>query len=772
MRKCLQLLTITCLVAATALPAAGQIDQDTKELYESYIEQQVKKQTPHTTTYRSPEVFEDTVMAEPVIQPSSKGTETPATDQPRESRETDSLRLFGYDMFSQSASDFAPPLIATVPPDYRLGPGDNILVNLWGRVDMEMDLTVNREGTVFIPKVGEIVCNSLTLDEVKARLKQRLSAVYSDFRLGVSLGKIRTIQVYVYGEVKQPGGYALSSLSTLFNALYAARGPNERGSMRRIRLLRGGRLLAEVDLYKFLLSGDLSGNLALESEDVVFVSLANGLVSVTGEVRRPAIYELRDGEQIGDVLDMAGGTASAAYIKRVMVERVGNDHRNIIDVNLAELDDDAALLMQDGDVVTVFATDQTREDIVWIDGHVKHPGVFQLADHPRVSNLILEGDQLYNDSYRLRADLIRTLPESRQELIPVDLEAILSGADTANIALQDQDSLVVYSIADVTREKHVTITGEVERPGTYELYENMKLSDLIFRAGTLKRNAFLLSAEVARLMPDGDRQLYSVDLRRLINGQDPASDLVLVEDDQVFIRRIPGWEEDRTVTVAGEVRFPGKYSLSYREETLGDLIERAGGLTEYAFPQGAIFLRPTITEELKHKNVEGIIRRSAEFEQDSTGRITSNLLFDLDSERMSRIVMDLETILNSTGNENDIVLRPGDRIYIPMTPYGVQVMGAVASAGTIGYVPDEKPSFYLEKAGGFIRSSDKEETRVIKADGRVMSWDEAKGKRIDLGDAIAVPTRVTEDRDWLKILSNTATVIGGLATTVFVIDKL
>jgi polysaccharide export outer membrane protein len=768
-------LGLTLTIALSTLLSA-QTMEEKKELYEKYLKSKQSSNAESIDTYESPEIFDGAAVDEgtntPEPTPHKKGTQ-PATDE----EQTDvwgSLKPFGYDMFTERSANFAPPEIATVPPDYEVGPGDNLLVNVWGRVDMELNLTVNREGSVFIPKVGDVICYGLTLEDVQERMRKRLSEIYSEFNMSVTLGKIRTIKVYIYGEVKQPGGYTLSSLSTLFNALYAAKGPNERGSMRKVRLLREGETLQEIDLYKFLLDGDASGDVRLHSEDVVFVPLAGERVSVYGQVKRPAIYELKGGETISDVISLAGGLTASAYAERVQLDRLGKkDSRLILDIDLGSSDrNDGSMIARGGDQMMVFAMNKQRENVVWIEGRVKHPGAFQLEDRPNVSGLIFSGEQLYDDSYLNRADLIRTHSDGSQEVIPVDLGAVLAQKDGADVELEANDSLVVYSTPEVTRTKFVSIRGDVKVPGKYKMFKDMKLSDLIFRAGNLNRSAFKLSAEISRIDADGNRRLFTVNLKRLIDEKDSSYDAFLEEDDQVFIRTIPEWQVEKIVTVEGEVRFPGQYALTNDNTTLFEIIERAGGLTDEAFPEGAVFTRPEITTELERKQLSDVIAKSAPLTEDSLGRVHSEELFTVDTDRMNRIVIDLATIVRNNGKGRQLPLRHGDHIFIPKKPSGVQIMGAVASNGTIQFVPDRRPSDYIRIAGGYLRNSDKDNIRLVKADGRVLSGKDASRRHVELGDAIFVPTEIKKKRDWWNILSSTATILGGLATTVYIVDKL
>ncbi|MBU1317890.1 MAG: SLBB domain-containing protein [candidate division Zixibacteria bacterium] len=760
-------------VTFCSLVHAQSMDEK-KQAYEQYMRSKKASGTESVESYTSPEIYESTiadqggmVATEPAASGGAQVTSSSPTDI------WGDLQPFGYDMFTERSANFAPPEIATVPPDYEIGPGDNLLVSIWGRVDLELSLTVNREGRVFIPKVGEVVCYGLTLDGLHGRLEKKLSAFYSEFNMSVSLGKIRTIKVYVYGEVKQPGGYTLSSLSTLFNALYTAQGPNARGSMRKVRLLRGGKTYKEIDLYSFLLSGDASGDVKLHSEDVVFVPLAGERVNVYGEVNRPAVYELHGGETIAQVVELAGGLAPSAYTRRIQLDRLGsNDSRVIHDIDLREESgSDGNMTARGGDQIMVFSMNKLRENVVWLEGRVKHPGAFQIEERPNIASLLFNGEQLFDDVYMQRADLIRTHSDGKQEIIPVNLEAIMAQKEGADIKLLAKDSLVVYSTPQVSRDKYVSIRGDVKMPGKYKIFKDMKLSDLIFRAGNLNRSAFMLSAEIARLDSEGTTELFEINLKKLIDEKDGSYDVVLEEDDQVFVRTIPDWQIEKLVTVEGEVKFPGQYSLTSNDMTLYEIIQRAGGLTSEAFPTGAVFTRPEIAAELEQKQLSDIITKSAPLKEDSLGRVYPETVFDVDTDRMSRIVIDLDLLINDNDRGKQLPLRHGDHIFIPKNPSGVQIMGAVASNGTLQFAPGLKISDYIENAGGYLKNSDKDNVRLVKADGRVLSGKKARNRYVDLGDAVVVPTEIKKNRDWWNIFTSSATILGGLATTLYIIDK-
>jgi polysaccharide export outer membrane protein len=685
------------------------------------------------------------------------------------------LGLFGENLFDSRTSDFSPAPIAAVPPDYRLGPGDNLIINLWGRVDMELNLTVDREGKLFIPRAGEMVAFDLTLEQFERKLKKKLETIYSDFHVGVMLGKIRTIRVYVYGEVKNPGGYTISSLATLLNALYFSGGPGVNGSMREIRLIRAGEVIATVDLYQFLLQGQTVGNLKLESEDVIFVPIVGPRITIRGEVKRPAIYELKSEESLLDIIELAGGVADEAYLGRVMIDRISNsENRMLLDLSLAtpEEREENNIKVMAGDDISVFAIYEKRQNVVWLSGHVKHPGAYQLEQQETISKLLDSGKQLREEVYLPRADLIRTYADGSQELIPVNVGEALDGNPKHNLKLAAHDSLHIYGSREVVRQKYVSISGEIRQPGQYRLFENMKISDLIFMAGGLQRSAYTLTAEIARRSPGEEIDIIFVDLERIMENSDPESDLVLHEDDYVFIRRMPQWDLDNFVTIMGEVRFPGKYALNRSDETLYNLIQRAGGLTPDAFAFGTIFIRGEIQEKLDRMNLASILDRSNPISFDSAGSPKKSVLLEYNPAELSRMVIDLESILESEGESGNVVLQKGDQIYIPPSPSGVQITGAVASSGTMHYYPGKKAGFYIEHSGGYLPHADKRQMRVIRANGQVLSNGRARSHKIGLGDIVMVPSKIKKDKNVTQTLLTSISIISSIATTVFIIDRL
>ncbi len=679
------------------------------------------------------------------------------------------LRPFGYDAFSDPAGAFADADEAVVPPDYTLGPGDHVLVEVWGRVEKSYELTIDREGGVFIPAVGRVALWGLTVDAAGERIHQALSRVYSGIESSVTLGRIRSIRVYVFGAVERPGTYTVPALATLFNVLYRAGGPAPNGSLRRIRHTRGGRMLATVDLYDALARGR-SVDRRLADGDVVFVPVAGATAAVRGCVRRPAVYELLGGETVGDVIALAGGVGADARLDRVVVRRI--DPR--LGHTLVRLDlthgADSSFAVADGDTIDVRAVYRELARFVEIAGEVRYPGRTQWRPGMRVSDLVR--GQLTIRSYLDRANLLRTESDYTRRLIAVDLSAVLAGDSTADIELHNRDHLRVYAVDDVRRVPYVSIEGEVVREDRYELTRGMRLSDLVFLAGGPRKNAWLLEAEIARVGPKGYSEIIRADLRACLEHPGGPDDIELVEDDRVFIREIPEWNLQDMVRVEGEVRFPGRYALRRRNETLSEVIARAGGFTDDAFLPGAVFERASIAQDIRRRNIPGILENLQDVTLDTLqARVQESQLRLLSHANVSRVVVDLVGLFERGERDKDIALRGGDRIFIPPRPSGVHVMGAVASAGTIKYAPGRRLRYYVQAAGGLLRSADRGEIRIVRPDGRVIK-DDVDDVVVGLGDTIVIPRRIRRDHDWWKTITNTVTVVTSALTMVYMVTRL
>jgi protein involved in polysaccharide export with SLBB domain len=773
------------LVFAAFGIAIAQLTPEQLKLQEEFQKRRQASTDPATPNlieqYKSPVELNN--QSEDFYRPPN-GSAPPASDsavsQNRQAVTEEDLQIFGYSLFDGSAENFSPILEATPPPDYKLGPGDNVLVNIWGRVDMQLDLTIDREGKVFIPKVGEISVWGITLDQFKELVGSRLSAVYSGYEFSVTLGKIRRIKVFVYGEVKRPGGYTTSSLATLFNALYLAGGPTSTGSLRSIKHLRNSNTLAQIDLYRFLINGDNSQDSKLESGDVIFVPVSGPLVKISGQIKRPAIYELAGNEKITDLITLAGGTTAEAFLEMVSVDRVGKEDSRIIeDVDLSEKlksSDPQAyavadLMLKDGDRLKVPSVNDLRKNTVKLMGNVKHPGVFGLTDSMKVSDLIGHGEQFLRDTYTKRANLFRTFPDQKREVYPVNLDEVLSGIDSSNFYLIDKDSLVIYSQNDIRREMTVTISGAVKRPGTYEYFENMRLSDLIFLGGNPLKQSYLLQAEIARVVPGKPAEILHTNLDKVLFQSDSSDDILLAEDDIVFIRTIPRWRIDNNVNIDGEIMFPGVYEITKDSEMLSDLIKRCGGFTPDAFPRGLVYERPSISEEVEKRQARNILASTELTILDSLNRPLPKLDQTLDIKGANRIVINSEEALKNPGGPDDIVLERGDRIYIPARPVGVQVLGAVALNGTVVYKKGEKINYFIKASGGYSNNADKGQTRLAKANGRILAGGQAFRAKVESGDMVIVPQKIKRDKSWLKSTTSIAAITSTVLMAYLLVNR-
>ena len=680
----------------------------------------------------------------------------------------DQLKPFGMELFTHIDEQAGQPTDITSSNDYILGPGDNVIIYLWGRVEKEYNLTIDREGKIFIPQVGNIVAWGLSLENFITKAEKSFSTVYSDFQLTASLGKIRSIRIYVAGEVKKPGAYTISSLTSLLNALYLAGGPSERGSMRSIQLKRRGKTLTEVDLYKLLLEGDNSTDMHLESGDVVFVPVAGPQVAIRGEIRREAIYELKGNETAQDLLKLAGNTTPQAHLERVMLERINEKSEwSVIDLNLKNNEQSEKTLLNAGDRITVFSISEAKQNIVGIFGKVKHEGYFERKDSTHVSDLVNQAKLQPYDVYYQRADLFRKNLDNTLEIIPIDLQAIIDGDSNADILLQDKDSLHIYENGEIEWDKFVYIEGEVKNPGRYPLYDNMTVNDLVFLSGSFTRAAQKHQVEVARVDDNAEISLMYVDL-----DNNESKNFKLTEDDHLYIRQIPEWEQNRTVTIDGAVKYPGVYTIANQKETLYELLIRTGGFSENAFPKGIVFERASINDNLNRLNIDEVIKRSNPIKYDSLGQLVKDSKVEYNASSMNRIIIDMDKIIASNGSEGNVVLEPNDKIFIPTTPSGISLIGAVGSNGTLKYTDGLSVKDYIKRAGNFTKQADKKQTRLIRATGEVISGGSITKEEVCLGDVIVVPTKIDKERSFMKSFTTALSAATGILTSVYIVSKL
>ncbi len=708
------------------------------------------------------------------------------------------LKQFGYDFFKNSLQLTSAIDAMPVGSNYILGPGDVLSLTTWGAVNLRQELIVDRSGDLMIPKVGPVRVWGLPFDKAKTAVSEAMNRYFRNFEMSLTLGKLRTIQVYVVGEVEAPGNYPVSSLATVINALASAGGPSRNGSLRGVKVTRGNQTVASVDLYDMLLSGDRNKDVQLQNGDTIFVPVIGPVVAVAGEVKRPAIYEMNGRTTISDVLKMAGGVAASGSLGRFQIERIENNSSRITldfvpkaGTLEAEL---AGVELKDRDMVKVFPVQAATRQVVVLKGNVQQSGEHQFRPGMRLTDLIPSTQVLLPESYLDSVEITRIAPpDYRRELITVSLRRALAGNQADNLLLQEQDTVKVFSRWDMEEKPRVAVNGAVVNPGTYDYFPGMSVRDLVTAAGSAKRNAFLDKAELSRVAISGDRaqsSRISLDLGKALAG-DPAHNLPLQSDDVLIVRGVTDWQDttDKFVTLKGEVRFPGMYSVA-RGEKLSSLITRAGGYTDKAFLPGAKFTRRSV-REMQQKRMDEI---SAKSERDIQQKQASLAVVAASKEEMEATKTALEAlqkgvqqlkslkaegriVVNLAGNadmkENaDFILEGGDELDIPLRLSVVSVLGQVYNPNSFVYQSGQEVGSYLEKTGGPSADADKSEMYLVRADGSVFSRQQTAlfGSFISVtmepGDTLVVPQKLErvawmrEIKDWTQILANMALTAG------------
>lgn len=645
--------------------------------------------------------------------------------------------IFGMEIFSRTTGQFQPNLAGPVDPSYRLGPGDNLVLVITGEVELSHALEVTREGFVVIPQVGQVQVNGLTMASLEALLYDRLGRVYSGIRRGagaptrfqVSMARVRTNQIFVVGDVQRPSTYQISAAGTVLTALYAAGGPTENGSFRRIEVRRGDRVVATLDLYDYLLRGDNRHDIRLESGDVIFVPVRGTWAAVTGEVVRPAIYELRAEESLRDLIAAAGGFRASASLERVQVDRIlppgartaGGRDRVVLDLGPDQFaaGGGPAFAIQAGDQVRVFAVADRMRGFVSIRGNVWSEGRVALTPGMRLSDAIRRAGGAKPDTYLGQVLVSRLNPDSTR----VQLRAAFadsSGAVTNDLVLQEDDLVEVFSRTAFRPARFVIVTGAVRNPGRLPYREGMTLRDAVLLAGGLTEAALLREAEIARLPADRAEGVRATTYRAALDstylvdrGPDgrwlgppgtPAPragspEVPLMPYDNILILRQPEWELPRTVAVSGQVRFPGNYTLRNRTERLTDLLERAGGLTSAAYPAGIGFFRDARSTLLPPE--------SGADQQQLGG--------------LARIGVDLPRVLANPAHRDNLILAAGDSVVIPEYDPIIRVTGAVLAPSGVTWAEGRSLKHYVAAAGGFDRQADRSRSYVVQPNGKVES---------------------------------------------------
>ena len=745
------LLIITLL--GVAISASAQVDyQKALQAYQQSGGNIAAAQAALGTTEVAPTAtdLQRTREAEPIITQVAEPATLPAAP--------DRSNIYGRDIFSGGLS-FEPNLNIATPDNYMLGPGDEVLIDVWGDAEVNYTRTISPEGTINIPRVGPITLSGYTVKEANARIKRSLARIYAGINSGstsvkLTLGNIRSIQVNIVGEVANPGTYTLSSLASLFHALYAAGGVSEIGSLRDVKVLRSGEVVVEGDIYDFLLSGDSTMDISLRDGDMIRVEPLKGSVEIDGNVRRPMRYETKPGETIADLIAMAGGFTSTANRESVFVDRLreGSNH----EVFTVKAEDFDTFEVLGNDNITVGGSISDRYDNrVTIEGAVYRGGNYALSNQiSTVKELIEAAGGLRDNAFLNRAIIYREKPDWTSEMVTIDLGGLMNGS-VADIALQKNDRVVITTIEGMRQEQTVTIYGAVGEPGTYDYAENMTIEDLLVDAGGLLESASTVNVSISRRIKDSKSTELSKDLLETFTVEiDPdltvsgGSNFKLQPFDQVYVRRSPVYITQSRVTVNGEVVFAGDYSLSYRGMRLVDAINEAGGITPEAYVKGAYLMRKyTPEEQIKNQAIERIMAQQrmqniGKMEEEENSITTDTLSIEMLAEAFAdtyTVGIDLEKALNDPTSDYNIVLRDGDVITIPLMNSTVQMLGAVNYPNSVSYRKGMTVKQYVKMAGGYAQSARKSKPIVVYMNGMV---DTGNSARIEPGCQIIIPYKV------------------------------
>lgn len=684
--------------------------------------------------------------------------------------------VYGQSLFSSQNLTFAPNMNMPTPANYVLGPGDEVIIDVWGDSELNVRYTVAPDGHITVPGLGRIQLSGMSVKQAELKIKNEFSTIYSDLGSGephtflaISVGNVRSIKVNVMGEVKRPGTYTLSSFSSAFHALYAAGGTSRIGSIRNIRLFRSGKAVATVDLYEYLMKGNNMADITLQEGDIVMVEPYGILAQAIGEVKRPMWYELKEGETLEDLIRYAGGYSGNAYRGNVSVLRKGSEEMEAHTLGEAQY---GSFRLKDGDRAEVSTILDKYANMVEVTGSVYRPGKYAIGEQIRtVGDLIKVAQGATGDAYLQRALLYRENEDLTRSMQSFSLDALLSG-QIADIELRKNDLLHIPSVLSLESDFTVYIGGEVRHPDSYPYAENMTIEDIILRAGGLTEAASTARVDVYRRLKDpsgtavpkesGERFTFT-----LADGEIVSSDpgFTLQPYDQVVVRRSPGYEVQQNVTVSGEVLFGGQYAKVSKNERLSSLVERAGGLTPHAYVKGArLTRRLTIAEQrqareaLKLKVEADVIKKedSVNYEEQLTQVDLSN----------RPVGIDLEKALKHPGGPEDIILRDGDVLNIPEFEATVRISGGVLYPNTVTYKKNKKLGYYINQAGGYSRLAQKRNPYVVYMNGQVASGHWA---RIEPGCEIIVPERPEREPMSLQGIMGMTT---SLATIALLISNL
>jgi len=668
-------------------------------------------------------------------------------------------KVFGRDIFNNKSLTFEPVMNIATPQNYVLGPGDQLIVDVYGDTQRSEQLTVSPDGDVNVPEYGPIHVAGLSVSAAQSKVRSSLGTYYESSDIKVTVGQTRTILVNVMGEVKAPGTYTLSAFATVFHALYMAGGVSDLGTLRNIKVYRQGRQISVVDVYEFILNGRLAGNVRLQDNDVVQVGPYESIVDISGRVKRPMAYELRKNESLATLLKYSGGFASDAYKKSLRVLRKNGRMKSVFNVEEFEMPE---FKMFDGDSVDVDSIIDRFENMVEVKGAVFRPGMYNLGEKvSSVRSLIENADGLTEEALVSRAVLRRMKPNRTQEVVSIDLKGIMEGT-AADVPLENEDILFVPTLAEHQNLRTLTINGEVIFPGTYEYADKMTIEDLILQAGGLTDHASTVKVDVARRMIDPEATTSTMEIAKTFSFSikpgfdfDGDKSFTLQPYDVVSVRRSPVSADPLTVRVEGEIAFEGTYTLEQKNQRLSDVVKAAGGVIPGGYVRGARLIRNMNEDELARRDeLIKMARQSA-----AADAKDSLSLEQLATETTYLVGIHLDEALANPGCDEDVELQDGDRLVIPRYNRTVKISGDVQKSNTVAYKNKKNYKYYISQAGGYGKRARKSHTYILYQNGTI-----AKASKGDIepGCEIVVPTKGPKDPNqitqWLGIGTSAASL--------------
>ena len=685
-------------------------------------------------------------------------------------REMKRKKVFGRDIFNNKELSFEPNMNIATPQNYRLGPGDAVIIDIYGASQKTIQSTVSPDGEITIEGYGPVNVSGLTVAQANARLRSTLGSRYRSSRIKLTVGQTKTIMVNVMGEVKAPGTYTLSAFATVFHALYMAGGTNDLGTLRNIKVYRNNRLVTVVDIYDYILNGKLTGNVRLADNDVIVVGPYDCLVTITGKVKRPMIYEMKKNESVNSLLKYSGGFTGDAYKKSVRVNRKTGRERSVYNV---EEFDFSSFRIDDGDSVSVDSILPRYANTVEIKGAVFRPGMYNIGDQINsVRTLVEHAEGLTEDAFTARAVMHRMKSDRNLEVISVDIAGILAGT-SPDIPLKENDVLFIPTRQDKMTERTITIRGEVQYPGTYLYAEHETIEDFVLQAGGLTDKASTINVLVSRRVNDTKAtkpdsiiaKTYTLSLKDgfVIDGK-PGFELMPY--DEVSIRKSPAYTEQQNVEIEGEVLFGGTYTLSRRNSRLSDLFQKAGGGTDQAYIKGARLMRKA--NEAEKARMEAVLKMQREQQQKNLLQLaassnnasaitqTAKDAKDADLQKFNvpdeyPVGIDLAEALKHPGSDADMILREGDRLIVPQYNSTVKINGAVMYANTVAYEKGKSISRYIDEAGGFASDANKSKAYIIYMNGKVAKV--GHGAKVQPGCEIVIPAKMKRKMTAAEMMS-------------------